>query len=534
MTAITQQPKTEAEKLALKTGQTIATKISTGENFVYSKKKGKSNYKKIENDKPVEQPQQPTYNEKKYINSPNQKVQDALKYGTSGDLIRASREATSQGYSYEINRPEFERNTYTDKKGNIYNIKNTRDRDNRNEYLRQFEGTTFTDSQGKGFSQNPDTVVTKNESKPYQPSINTYASGREEKDDSTTTIYGMTFKKNVEDDSIKQFFQDYDTYDKNANTKSNISKSPYNPLMYVKRGANTFKVATGLGLATTLQYGKVISGQETYSEEQLKTISNFGRNVVEVQTSVTGGYVGGYVLGGTVASYPGVKSVISSKPFVYSSAVMTGAGFGYGYSKAENKGLFTAKFVGGFVGGIGGYKRGFAEYDPLNPDLKLSNPKLSYSERETISRLKTNRLIETNNDFVVSKRIGSIDVTKEVKPLEFKFTQKISGRAKGQRSTFVSSEGEVGIIDRYSYPRIFGGKQQIVREYTPIIANNPKMLAFDYEAYAFGKKNKIINLAEGVVEYPKPSFYVGKGEASPKLRLKQKVNQHSTSHFKKR
>jgi len=92
------KPKTEAERKASETKQTIATNISTGEMYVYKKKKGRNTYTPIEEKKEAT-PSQPVYDEKKYVNSPVQKVEDSYRRGTSGQFLRASREATKQGYA---------------------------------------------------------------------------------------------------------------------------------------------------------------------------------------------------------------------------------------------------------------------------------------------------------------------------------------------------------------------------------------------------------------------------------------------------
>lgn len=511
------------------TPNTIKTPISDVDKFV-KKHRRKPTYEELKqmpstvevnrdnkSSTPISTSEQsiPKYDPKKYVNSPIQKVEASFKYGTAGDFLRASREATKQGYTFTINRPEFTPD-YANKQ-----IAEQR-AEERKIKLAEENKNIFINAQGQGFSQNPDTVITSVEAKPFQKSVVTYASGRTEQKEPLLERYGSfyTVSESIPDTRSKsrKYYEENikspivkfgSRFEERFPITTDIFRFEKKIVSLPIEGANIVRSGVGEGLATTLQYSRKFQNKPLYSDVQLTAIRNYGKNVFDIQVATTTSSVGGYILGGASASYPVVKSVISSKPFIYGSSIVTGVGLAYGYSKTENKGKFIVSSVASFYGSMSGFKQGFAKYDPLNPDIMLSKPKLTYSEREITTRLKTNRLIETNKDYISSKRVGLVDITKETRPLEFKFTQKISGRAIGQRSTFVYEDNSYGIIDRYSTTKIFGGRQQVVREYTPIKSLNPKQLAFEYEAYSFGSKDKIYSLASGVVEYPKPKITFG-------------------------
>lgn len=367
----------------------------------------------------------------------------------------------------------------------------------------------------------------------------------------TTSVYGSQYDTSIKRDVLGREIRTQfsvpgtkarDTFKGRAKSvytaeKRLILESPYSPAMYVSRGYKTFKKGVGLGLATTLEYVNVLEGERPYTKSELETIKRYGRGAVDVQASLTSGYVGGYVLGGASASYPRFKKVISSKPVYFGSAILTGVSLGAGYASSKEKGLFIAKSGAGLIGGIGGFKQGYKKFDLINRDVKISRPKLTYSEQETTSRLKYSRLIETDKDFISSKRVGLIDVTKTIKPIDLIFTQKITGGATGIRKTFLYEGGRYGVIEKYEVPKIFGGKRTVVKEFTPIDSSRVKESAFVLEAYTFkGKGEKILPLMEGVVGYPRQSLSVvgRKFETSQRLKPREKIEVYGETAKKMR
>lgn len=333
--------------------------------------------------------QSPTY-------ASEQKLNTALESGTAGQVLQAAREYTKVGGTAEL---QVKTQPYQDMSINPELIK-------QQEYLSQFQGTTFQNAQGQGFSQNPATVPLK-VTNAYGYDKVTFASGRTEiVPTGMDNVYGQNVQHRNETISPFTLFVPLG----DASTKLDfglIGKgqqvvSEYGGIAYAEYGQ---KVFPQLNLLRTT-YGLP---SEQFHYETAKSI---GSGAVDVGLTYVESAYAGRILGELATGLPtSTLKFVGSKPVQYSLLGIYGIQASAAIATSDNKVLTASKEAAGFLGFTQGLRYGIEKGNPLRiAEIKSNNKNINVMDIEAFRSKDTNINLQQNvllNERIVSMKGGS-------------------------------------------------------------------------------------------------------------------------------